>query len=536
MEGSKRAKANSLQFGEHQVEVTWDPKDDSFDFRVLLSHGEEARLQFIPSTIQKRKIQKRKEKDEIIAAPQPKKRRIEREEADNTQSLGTLPVELLYIILKEASDSSEGVMAIVCKSVCKTWRDVLLRYVFPRNDAIRSLLAMPALFSQNVASFGWLPILKWARGLGCGWDEWMITAAAREGNLEMLKWARAQGCPWHWKRLNVVAAREGHMEVLKWARENGKSALLHWKATKVAASRGHLEVLKWLRAKGCPYHKKGFQEAAKQGHLKLLKWIHKSGGIDSDKGVCYGAARGGHLNILKWARKIGCHWGELTGVKAAKGGHLEVLKWAAEKGCELRAPVCAAAARAGHLEVLKWLRDNGVRGKVETCNAAARGGHLEVLKWLRGYRGDTLTCAAAAKGGHLEVLKWLREHGCPWDRATTCEAAEEGHLDVLEWAVNANCTWDSGMFTLAARKGHINILQWGMKTLGQKKLFDESECCVEAARGGHLELVKWLVEECGAAWRLDYLKRTLKAPTPEVLQWALKHKPWPKRKPKNLLP
>ena len=92
------------------------------------------------------------------------------------------------------------------------------------------------------AIHGHLKILKWAREIGCPWDEYICMYAAQNNHLEILKWARENGCPWN-KYTCMSAANNGHLDVLKWARENG----CPWDESTCEAAEynGHWNVLKW---------------------------------------------------------------------------------------------------------------------------------------------------------------------------------------------------------------------------------------------------------------------------------------------------
>ena len=94
----------------------------------------------------------------------------------------------------------------------------------------------------------------------------------------LVRWARALGCP-----LNAYACI-------------------------CAAQGGKLGVLKWLRANGCEKDGRTCEGAAWGGHLDCLKWAHEHG-CEWDCDTCSNAARGGHLDCLVWAREHGCECG-----------------------------------------------------------------------------------------------------------------------------------------------------------------------------------------------------------------------------------
>lgn len=65
-----------------------------------------------------------------------------------------------------------------------------------------------------------LPLLKWARKHGCGWDLWVGLYAGLGGDVEYLKWIRDKGCPLdEW--VCRCAASEGHLRALQWAVQAG---------------------------------------------------------------------------------------------------------------------------------------------------------------------------------------------------------------------------------------------------------------------------------------------------------------------------
>ena len=55
------------------------------------------------------------------------------------------------------------------------------------------------------------PTTKWAREIGCAWNEETCAGAAEGGHLEVLKWARANGCPWD-EDTRRLARRKGYVE------------------------------------------------------------------------------------------------------------------------------------------------------------------------------------------------------------------------------------------------------------------------------------------------------------------------------------
>ncbi|KAJ8606969.1 hypothetical protein CTAYLR_009271 [Chrysophaeum taylorii] len=201
------------------------------------------------------------------------------------------------------------------------------------------------------ASSGSVEVLKWARAIGCPWNELTCSEASLHGKLQVLKWARANGCPWDGETC-ANAARSGRLEVLAWARDNG----CPWNAWTCswAAEAGHLDILKWAREHGCPWNTWTCSWAASGGRLDVLKWV-RANGCPWDVDTCAFAAGDGHLEVLKWARANGCPWDKETCANAAYGGYLDVLKWARANGCPWNKAICAGTKR--HLDVREWVVD-----------------------------------------------------------------------------------------------------------------------------------------------------------------------------------
>ena len=187
---------------------------------------------------------------------------------DETCWWDLLPVEIAEYILKLACEALEeeakkvDVQAVVCRSVCRQWRDIFpppSPWIFCR-------------FPATLALLGDLHLLKWARSEGCHWDATTCSSAAEGGHLEILQWVREQRCQWD-KKTCYKAAFKGHLEVLKWARSEG----CHWDAetTSWAACGGHLEVLKWAVANGCTWNPH-FCTLAAKSNPSILCWIQST--------------------------------------------------------------------------------------------------------------------------------------------------------------------------------------------------------------------------------------------------------------------
>ena len=66
---------------------------------------------------------------------------------------------------------------------------------------------------HEIASKGYSRVLKWAREIGCQWDNSTCNGAARGGHLELLQWVIQEGCTWN-NAAGVSAARGGHLQQL----------------------------------------------------------------------------------------------------------------------------------------------------------------------------------------------------------------------------------------------------------------------------------------------------------------------------------
>ena len=186
---------------------------------------------------------------------------MENREDDHASPFSFLPVELTQVILFEASGAGrlteipeEGLLCcrMVCRFVCRQWRQLLTPWRPHRPRNIRRDNPVRFVFADVVASKGWLAMMIWAKENGCPFSKpGTFAKAAAGGHLEVLKWMKEHtSCPWNQDTCSE-AAQGGHLEVLKWAREQG----FPWEESTCsnAAAEGHLEVLKWLISNGCPY-------------------------------------------------------------------------------------------------------------------------------------------------------------------------------------------------------------------------------------------------------------------------------------------
>ena len=131
-------------------------------------------------------------------------------------------------------------------------------------------------FCWKVAETNKLELLKWAREeKKCKWDDRMIEAAAKQGNMEMVKYCVTNECPID-EDACACAALEGQLECLKYLHEEVKapwdSLTARW-----AALNGHLHILEYLvERKFDKYSGFECQFAAEKGHLDCLKYLHET--------------------------------------------------------------------------------------------------------------------------------------------------------------------------------------------------------------------------------------------------------------------
>ena len=236
-------------------------------------------------------------------------------------------------------------------------------------------------FCTVAAGFGNVHVLRWARSVGCSWDEYTCHAAAKGGQLEAMQWLRDNGCPWD-EKTSAGAGTCPKVEMIEWVHTSG----CPWSNMTCAnaARCGNLVVLQWARQHFCPWNEWTCQEAAAGGHLEVLAWA-RANDAPWDCVTTKNAAVAGHLHVLQWLRANGCPWNGETCAGAAKGGHLEVLRWAIENGCpwsEWDREHCAGML-AGYIEVQKCLRaDPAVNPRKKMHALATQTRHEEVFNWL----------------------------------------------------------------------------------------------------------------------------------------------------------
>jgi hypothetical protein len=223
-------------------------------------------------------------------------------------------------------------------------------------------------------------------------------------------------------------ASRGYLNILKWAHQNGYT----WdhRTCAQAALHGHFEILKWAREKDCDWDIDTPAAAAEGGHLEILKWSITQNCPKEDLIIRLSAIKHNHLHILKWTTQMNfqANLDEEASI-AAKFGYLDIIKELYPRGTDYNWPIYASAALNDQIEVIKWMieTDENLRqdlhptldesSGVYICANAALNGHLETLGFLRenGFPWNSQTCMNAVGGSHLEVLLWARSNGCEWD-------------------------------------------------------------------------------------------------------------------------
>lgn len=379
-----------------------------------------------------------------------------------------------------------------------------------------------------------LETIKWARGMGCVWDERTPAYALKGGKTETFYWLKENGCPWGPDTLTQALLM--HPDIFRWAYERGCPWDIH--TFTLAAERGDVETAQKIIPTRCMTNKP-FAKALKKGNWKMVEFLlEKKFYLEEE--ACAVSSR--DLRVLVQLRLRGAHWNSTTCARAAKRGDLDTLKWLRTYGCPWDEWTCANAAQNGHLDIIRWARDQGCRWGEMTMNNAALGGHVRVMEWARenGCQWSESTCAFAARGGKLDALRWLREKGCPWDSRVCSYAADEGYSSVLEWAIANGCPLNSMASVAAAKCGNELLLRWVLANggkansstayhaMGNKRLFQwlVTEGCPlsrfvweEIVKRGDLPLLRWLMA------RLDPPTNVIDAAARygqlDVLKWCL---------------
>lgn len=98
---------------------------------------------------------------------------------------------------------------------------------------------------------GHVDILQWARAHKCPWNHEVIYTAVEYGQLEVLQWSYDNGWPAGDCDEDYIcssAALYGHLDTLKWARSIG----CEWDNDGECISSDNLEILQWAIVNGCP--------------------------------------------------------------------------------------------------------------------------------------------------------------------------------------------------------------------------------------------------------------------------------------------
>lgn len=229
------------------------------------------------------------------------------------------------------------------------------------------------------------------------------------------------------KKLTIIAAQSGCLELLRWARSIGctwdDSVFL------TACESNLINILEQLVAEGSlrPAGVIACKAAARKGHTIALQWLREHG-FSWNKEVTGLAAAYGHLEALQFLFAEGCPWGEVICEHAVSSGDLNVLRWVHAQGCPLLlGSGYTAACQPGDIEMLRWLFENNAPLDEWTCALAAIYNNSEKLQFLRaqGIPWDYRTIEMARDHGHDELARWARENGCPEPPNYTDSSDEE---------------------------------------------------------------------------------------------------------------
>jgi hypothetical protein len=104
-------------------------------------------------------------------------------------------------------------------------------------------LSLCGSLCDGAASIG-LVVLQWVRGQGCPWGDYVLSSAARYGQVDALKWAYENGCPWGDGTMEA-AMQNGDVKMIEWLRENG--CPWDWDNA-VRNANNAAQVLDWIKA------------------------------------------------------------------------------------------------------------------------------------------------------------------------------------------------------------------------------------------------------------------------------------------------
>src|SRR5579872_5745392 len=155
-------------------------------------------------------------------------------------SLTELPWDIQQILLQFLTEQCP-ISFIMLSHVNKSYHLLTTNLVFKCKLPIKRQVEC-----HEIASKGYLSVLKWAHSLKYKWNAQTCINAAHHGHLDVLKWARSKKCKWS----NEVCSQ--------------------------AALNGHLHIIKWAKLNGCIMGKDTLENAAQRGNLNILKWAHKN--------------------------------------------------------------------------------------------------------------------------------------------------------------------------------------------------------------------------------------------------------------------
>lgn len=177
----------------------------------------------------------------------------------------------------ERSDISSEIMYCSDHSQLLRTLQRFLNYLLPLNKNI----------CEIAARTGHLNALKWARSLGCPWDEMTFFYAVKSNSIGVVQYCIDSDCPFD---QNISAA-----------------AVNHWKYCSIDL----MPILKLLHKSGYPWHEDAAALTAKNGDLKLLRLL-KYYGCPWDSRVCNEAVRADNFEMLVFAHESGCQWTKET--------------------------------------------------------------------------------------------------------------------------------------------------------------------------------------------------------------------------------
>jgi hypothetical protein len=156
------------------------------------------------------------------------------------QMLNDLLDDIQGILMNKLCDISLIMLCLVNKK----YHNLVSKYGI--NNKTKRILTC-----HEIASKGYLEILKWARKNKYEWNVSICTYAAHGGHLPILKWLKKKG--YHTKKkICYVAAKDGKVNILKWAKQ-GKKNYWDFEICHIAAMNDQIELLKWVREKGYPW-------------------------------------------------------------------------------------------------------------------------------------------------------------------------------------------------------------------------------------------------------------------------------------------